>query len=288
MNKILSIRILTLGVMILSVMNGCKKTDTVTIPPVQSHFTFKDAGTYEILAANSKFSIPIGITAVQTTPTVIEYTISSPTGAVAGTQYTVAGNSITIPAGQSLSSIDINGSLAAYSSGRKDTLVVTLQSKAGGVGPILTNTTYKLSLRGPCFEGDVTLSAFLGSYRNTYEDFGGAYGPYTTTISAVKVLTAKTGEVTVTNIYDYGWNPIKFILDWTDANNRIATLTQQAGIGDAGTLSATYAGRDISVRPFAGQPGTFSACKQTLNLKLQVGVTGLGFFGTLYSVNMAR
>ncbi|NDC78425.1 MAG: hypothetical protein EBZ67_11210 [Chitinophagia bacterium] len=282
------IRNLLLPMLVIAMVAGCQKPDAVTIPPVQSHFTFKDGGTYEVLTANSRFAVPVGITTTQTTPTVVEFTITSPTGAVAGTHYTVAGNSITIPAGQAIGSINILGSLAAYSSGRRDTLVITLATKAGGVSPIITNTTYRLALRGPCFEGDVTLSAFLGSYKNTNEDFGGPYGPYTTTISAVRQLTPTTGEITVTNIFDYGWNPIKFVLDWTNPAARTAIPPQQSGIGNAGTISSTYAGRDISVRPLAGQPGTFSICKQTLNLTMQLGVTGLGFFGTPYYVNMAR
>jgi len=288
MQTLQHIRNLILPMLAIAILGGCEKPDAVTVPPLQSHFTFKDAGTYEVLTANSRFSVPVGITTTQKTPTVVDFAISSPTGAVAGTHYTVVSNSITIPAGQAIGAIDILGSFAAYSSGRKDTLVIRLETKSGGVVPIVTNTTYRLVLRGPCFEGDVTLSSFLGTYRNTNEDFGGAYGPYTTTISAVRQLTATTGEITVTNIFDYGWNPIKFVLVWTNPAARTAIPPAQSGIGNAGTLSSTYAGRDISVRALAGQPGTFSICKQTLNLTMQVGVTGLGFFATPYYVNMAR
>jgi len=223
-----TIRNLLLPMLVIAMVAGCQKPDAVTIPPVESHFTFRSAGTYEVLTANSRFSVPVGITTTQKTPTTVEFTITSPTGAVAGTHYTVGGgsNSITIPAGQAIGSIDILGSLAAYSSGRRDTLVITLSAKAGGVSPLSTNTTYRLALRGPCFEGDVTLSTFLGAYNNTNEDFGGPYGPYRTTISAVRQLTATTGEITVTNIYDYGWNPAKFVLNWTNPAARTAIPPQ--------------------------------------------------------------
>lgn len=278
---------LVILVMLLA-LGSCKKVDTIVLPPLESHFRFQSSGTFEVLTSTSVFKVPVGITKVSDQPVTIPFTITSRTGAQAGTHYNVTGNSITIPAGQSIGSIDIAGILAAYSTGRKDTIVITLGGKAGEVQPITTNGTFTLALRGPCFEGDVNLSAFLGTYRNTNEDFGGPYGPYTTTVSAVRQLTATTGEITVTNIFDYGWNPIKFILDWTDPNNRTVTLVQQSGIGNAGTVSSAYAGQDISVRPLAGNPGTFSICKQTITLRMQVGVTGLGFFGTPYTVNMAR
>lgn len=288
MRTISTIKSSLAAILLLMAVWSCKKVDTIVIPPVETHFQFTTSGTFEVLTATSVFKVPVGITTVSKKPVVIPFTITSKTGATSGAQYNVTGNTITIPAGQSVGSIDVAGILSAYLSGRKDTLVIKLQSKAGETSPIITNDTYTLIVRGPCFEGDVVLSQLLGSYKKTNEDFGGPYGPYTTTISAVKQLTPTTGEVTVTNIFDYGWNPIKFILDWTDPNNRTVTLVEQSGIGNAGTLSSTYAGKDISVRAFAGQVGTFSFCKQTLSLKLQVGVTGLGFFPTLYTVNMAR
>lgn len=267
---------------------SCKKLDSVVIPPVEAHFQFKTSGTFEVLTPTSVFKVPVGITTPSDKPVVIPFTITSKTGATSGAQYRVTGNTVTIPAGQAIGSIDIAGILPAYTGGRKDTIVIKLEGKVGEISPIVTNSTYTLVVRGPCFEGDVTLSQLLGSYRNTNEDFGGAYGPYITTISAVRQLTPTTGEITVTNLFDYGWNPVKFILNWTDPVNRTVTLVQQAGIGDAGTINGAYAGRDISVRPFAGRVGTFSICKQTLTLQMQLGVTGLGFFGTLYTVNMAR
>jgi hypothetical protein len=268
---------------------SCKKVDNLVIPPVEAHFQFKTSGTFEVLTASSVFKVPVGITTASDKPVVIPFTITSKSGATSGAQYNVSGNSITIPAGQVVGSIDVAGILAAYTGGRKDTLTITLESKAGQVAPISTNSTYTLIVRGPCFEGDVVLSQLLGAYKNTNEIWNNSpYGPYTTTISAVRQITPTTGEITVTNLFDYGWNPVKFILDWTDPNNRTVTLVQQSGIGNAGTITSAYNGSDISVRPFPGQVGTFSICKQTLTLRLQLGVTGLGFFNILYTVNMAR
>ena len=141
-----------------------------------------------------------------------------------------------------------------------------------------------------CFEGDVDLNALLGDYNKTNETFGiTPYGPYTTSISSVNQLTPTSGTIVVENIFDFGWGPITFTLDWSDPNNRtVIVVAQSSGIADAGTLSGAYAGEEVAVRPFAGQPGTFSACKGTLTLKMQLGVAGLGYFGELYTVNMAR
>ena len=171
---------------------------------------------------------------------------------------------------------------------RKDTLVFTF-SDAAITSPGLTNT-FTLAVSGPCFEGDVDLDALLGDYKNTNEVWNGsAYGPYTTSITGVNSTGATTGTITVANIFDAGWNPVTFTLDWTDPNNRRVTLVQQEGIGDGGTISTTYSGDDISVRPDrTGVVGTFSICNQTITLRMENGITGLGFFNIRYTVNMAR
>jgi hypothetical protein len=65
-------------------------------------------------------------------------------------------------------------------------------------------------------------------------------------------------------------------------------VSQSSGIADAGTLDPSFAGEQVQVRPFAGEPGTFSACTGRLTLKMQLGVAGLGYFGSLYTVNMVR
>lgn len=264
----------------------CCKKEEVTIPEPLAHFTNVAGGTFSVVSTNNLFKIPVGVTAVSDVDRTVNITVTSPSGAVQGTHYTLSSTSVVIPAGEAVDSLTIYAAYNQYLAGRKDTLIFTITGD--GVKPSSYNSTYTLALRGPCFEGDVDLNAFLGDYDKSVEDFGGPYGPYTTTVTAVNQTSATTGTITVANIFDAGWNPVTFTLNWTDPSNRTVTLVQQSGIGNAGTVSSTYAGQDISVRPFAGQVGTFSACNQTITIKMQIGVTGLGFFGTLYTLNMVR
>lgn len=266
---------------------ACKKYE-ITIPPTQAHFMNQTGATYFILTPTTTFKVPVGVTTVSNVDRTVTFSVSSPTGAVAGTHYNLTGNTVTIKAGQAVDSIEVRGVFSMYATGRKDTLVFTINE--GGAKASEYNKEYKLLMRGPCFDGDVALSDLLGVYSNTNEIFGNSpYGPYETTISAVSNTSATTGTITVTNIWDNGWNPIVFKLNWSNPSNITVTLDPQTGIGDAGTVSSTYAGRDISVRAHAvGGPGTFSVCSQTLTLRLQIGVTGLGYFSQLYTVTMAR
>lgn len=268
---------------------SCEKTK-ITIPPAQAHFVGDPVQTYSIEVDPAPvFNVVVGTTDVSSSERKVSYTVTSPTGAVAGTHYTLGTpGTVTIPAGQSTANIDVHGIYSAYTSGRKDTLILTVVDPE--VAPAGFQNTLKLVLRGPCFEGDVDLNAFLGDYDKTTETFGATpYGPYTTSISSFTQLTATTATIKVENIFDFGWNPLTFTLDWTDPANRTVTVvSQSSGIADAGTLDPSFAGEQVQVRAFAGEPGTFSACTGRLTLKMQLGVAGLGYFGALYTVNMVR
>jgi hypothetical protein len=171
-----------------------------------------------------------------------------------------------------------------YTSGRVDTLIFIIENGKGGIDAVF-NDTFRLTLTKACDQGD--LNSLLGEYNNTTELFGTTgYGPYTTSIISVNPISATSGEITVSNIFDFGWNPITFLLDWSDLDNRTVTLVEQSGIGDAEGLG--YPGLDISVRPYAGKVGTYSVCTGKLTLIMQVGITGLGWIPDLYTVSMAR
>ena len=163
-----------------------------------------------------------------------------------------------------------------------------IENGKDGIGGFF-NDTFRLALRGSCFEGDVDLNLLMGDYDNTNETWGTQpYGPYTTSIIAVNPIDATSGEITVSNIFDNGWNPITLLLDWSDPANRTVTLVEQSGIADGGSIDGSFEGLDVSVRPYAGRVGTFSACKETLTLQMQIGITSLGWFPDLYTVKMVR
>ena len=276
----------------ITMITGCKKQEVLTTPLEQAHFTNRASGTYDITGPTVTYKIPVGVTTVSTTDRTVNISVTSPTGAQLGTHYTLSKTSAVIPAGKSLDSIEVRAVFAQYQAGRKDTLVFTINE--GGVTRSDYNPTFKLLMRGPCFEGDVNLNLFLGAYTRTNETFGTSpYGPYRTTVSAVTQLTPTTGRVTITNVYDDGWVPAIFTFDWTDpANRKITLLTQNVGGNSANTFGATYAGMPYGIQPVptasGGQVGTFSVCNQTITLRMQVGIFGVGYSANLYTVTMVR
>jgi hypothetical protein len=211
---------------------------------------------------------------------------------VQGTHYTLSSNTVTFTKGKIVDTITVTAVHSQYLAGRKDTLVFSISDPANTSTGL--RNTFRLNIAGPCFEGDVDLNKLLGAYPNTSEVWGNSpWGPYRTTISAVNQLTPTTGTLTVTNIFDAGWDPLVFTLDWTDPNNRRVTLVTQRAGGDAGgSFGAQYDGMPYGVRPVpasaGGLVGTFSICNETLVLRMQVGIFGVGYSSSIYTLTMGR
>src|SRR5690349_13645761 len=123
------IGLLSLTAGLLSVLSvavvSCKK-DKVTTPD-QTVSLFGAGGTTATYLVpddpNSTFKIGLGITKASDAPRNITFTVTSPTGAAEGSQYTVSTKTVTIPAGKVVDSVSLKGIFAGYPTGRRDTLV---------------------------------------------------------------------------------------------------------------------------------------------------------------------
>lgn len=284
-------------------IQGCDKTkpyEGVT-PPYQVHFVGDAVRLVNISSDPAPtVELQVGTTVNGTDARSVTYNISSPSGAVAGTHYTIGTTgTVTIPANQSIGTIDIHPIYSAYATGRRDTLLFTLSQPSIDVAAFQDSVLIILRgivSSGPCSEDNVDLNTLLGDYETTTEDFDGtAYGPYTTSISSATQTSPTTGRIVVENIFDDGWGPISFDLDWTDPMNRTCIVVDGIIPGtDAGTVfGATYDGIPIIVtEPFgaigASPKGTYSYCAQTLTLQMELGIDGVGYYPGLYTVNMAR
>lgn len=276
--------------LLIAAVVSCKKNnfaiDKDIVPPSFVKFnTLQPAdsvGTYFIRSNNNVFKLPVGVTDVSDRDRTIQLTYSS-TGAAQGQQYN-APATITIPAGKAVDTLTIQGIFAGYpSSSKVDTLKITV---GGDVPTSAYKGTYTLYMRKYC---EVDITTFAGVYSNTRENYGGsAYGPYETTVSNITPISATKGRLSVSNIWDTGFGPIEFELDWSDpTNHKVTVIEKSSGIGDAGDLSSAYAGRQVAVRS-NGRVGTFNACDPEITLNFQLGVAGVGWFSAAYTVVLRR
>ena len=272
-------------------ITSCKKNNYVVdqdiVPPGFVKFmNTENAGLLDVTATTTTFTIPVGVTDVSSTDRTVNFTVESPSGAQEGVHYTLS--PVVIPAGESTANLTVTADFSEYADGRKDTLLISVATSPD-VKAATYNEEYTMILRGPCNEANIVVDAFAGAYGNSNEFWYSAYGPYDTEVTDIVQTSPTTATISVSNVYASNWNPITFTLDWTDINNRIVTLDEQSGIGNAGTLSSTYAGEDISVRAFPGETGTFSFCNETITLKLQIGITGIGWYeDAVYTLTLER
>jgi len=277
---------------------SCDKTKVypTTEAPALAHFLKTSTIQYAIRGTEpvDPITIGVGTSDVTNADRTVTISVTSPTGAAAGTQYNLSSTTLTIPAGEATTEFQLQGLITGYPSGRLDTLFLTITEPSVKPAQFLNKLTVVMG--DICSEGNpFNLSDFLGDYDNTNELLGtSGYGPYTTSITAATPITATTAQISVMNIFDDGWSdPINYILDWSDPNDKTATCVENLAIGgsDAGTLNSAYAGMTIAIRQASGYTGSFSSCDQTFTLVNQLGVSNLGWFGipaNLYTVTLAR
>ena len=125
---------------------ACKKEDAMVLPEQVPFFLARPAsGIYTIANATSVHKVRVGLTAVSSQDRTVNLTVSSTSGAVAGTHYTLNKTSLVFPAGKVIDSFEVRGVLSQYLAGRRDTLLVNLPSSEGVTH--LLSQTYRVFVR---------------------------------------------------------------------------------------------------------------------------------------------
>lgn len=297
-NKILYLLALTFlsGIVFIACSKDKERDDYLTIPPAQAHFANKTTGRFQVSSTNQTYKIAVGVTNVENRDRVVNFSVSSNSGAVAGTHYTIAQTSVTIPAGKTTDTIVLTANPALYPlGGRRDTLNFTILEPS--VTPSTYNKSFRLVLSGPCQENVIDLQEFVGEYNGSTEDYlGTVSGPYTINVLSAVQTSPTSGILTINNIRDGEWqDPIKITLDWSNPSVRTVTAIENpaiAGTNAGSVYGATYNGRTLSARQYAGSPGTalgtFSICNQTISVDLQLGITAVGWGNGWLTLFLAR
>ncbi|SDC35781.1 hypothetical protein [Niabella drilacis] len=242
---------------------GCKRNSDLTKPESRAEFPVA-TGSYSILNnPGSNFKIPIGFTDIQNIDRTINFSVTSPTGAVSGQQYTVAQNgSVTIPSGKALDSIQVNGLFAGYASrDKKDSLYFTI---TGGDGTPFTGfTTYKLVMQKVC-------PLVIGDYSGDFVVVQDAWEDY----SAGDVITLTNIDATHFSFKNkHALNPVPVVVTVNTSTNAVKIDKQIVG-----TLwdydDPAY------IDPTMAATGTIVACDKVINLSVSYGSKAGNWSGT--------
>ncbi len=272
------------AVISLTLLTSCNKNKPyeTAIAPSQAHFISNTQfmNYYVRNASADSFIIQVGTTDVSNVDRTVTFNITSPSGAVNGTDYSVVtpatGKAVTIKAGEAIGSIKLHGTFGSYSGGGKDTLVFTLA--APSIPAAGFSDTLKVILQSYC---DVDPTTFVGSYTKSFDIQTGSptYGPYKTEITSGALTTtgATSGYITVSNFWDVGGPEIRINLDWADPANFNTTVPAQFLYTDPSYGAATITGVGA---------GSFSSCDNTFKISYKVTVSA-GSFGN-YITKIAR
>lgn len=254
---------------------SCRKSEMLSIPAEVATFAGVSGGSYYVQNSTaSVYKIKVGATTVSDKERKVNFSVSSPSGAVAGTQYNLDGMTMTIPAGESFGYIEVKGLFSGYPANRRDTLSFKLEP--GALQPADFNNSFDLVLQRYC---DVDLNSFTGLYTQCAD--AGFAGVYTINVSSAVSTGPTTGYIMVENLWDLGpgSSPIRVNLDWTNPANFISSIpTGQPLNPNTGTYGQSY------VRPTGN--GSFSSCDNTFTLRYQVYVSAGSFAAT--TTTMAR
>lgn len=253
--------------------------------PALAHFGGSVNQTYWITSAGvAPYEILIGTTDVAKVDRTISFTVSSPTGATAGTQYTLDNTtgSVVIPAGQAAAIVKVQGRFDEYVAGRKDTLVFKIQE--GTVPTANFQNEVKLYMRGPCFDGDIAdISVIAGDYENTVEP---GWGPYTTSVTGVTQTAPGLATGFITNLYDT-FGALSANFDWTNPAQTKVTIPLQA-------TPFTASGYPLYVRSSPSpNVSLFSVCNDNMVVYIDVLAlvnppTGFGAYDMAVKIEMSR
>ncbi|RYY61272.1 MAG: hypothetical protein EOO05_06980 [Chitinophagaceae bacterium] len=239
-------------------------------------------------APGTKFTVPVGVSTVSSADRKVKFTYSSRT-AVKGTQFT-APDEITIPAGQAVANLDIQGLFGAYPTGRKDTLKIQISSGDGFVNSMKKYDSIFLIMQKYC---PVAIAEMEGDFDNSLEyTASGAinYGPYTISVLDVAPVTATTANAVFENIYGYG-GQVAGKFDYTDKGNFKVTIAEQNTgeiVEDSGDLY------ELWIRTSSVRPSTFSSCDGSITLYIDAIAkepgthTLLGYFAQNYKIVLNR
>ncbi len=256
-----------------SLFYSCKKAGVVTPDKEVAFFaTTGPSAIYRMTSATQIYKIPLGLTKIPGGARTITVAVTSPTGAVQGTQYTLNKTSITFDNAKIVDTIVVAAAYPLYQGSRIDTLKFSFTNAADGI-PSLSNT-FTLIVRGPCLEADMAMVDLLGNYTKTFEN--GSYGPYTSAFTGNTAITSKSAKTILSNIYDNAISA-EAVLNWSVSGSFTITIAAQP-------TPYAVGGLPLFVRSVGA--GTFVYCTQRFTIPMEL-YTSAGIYDQ-WIMTMAR
>jgi|GEM_PF-2938677 len=235
------------------ILAGCKKDDLLYDGPSLAHFTTPSA-TFYVEEQDTVYRVPVGLTkAFDTDMTFTVQVVEDGTTAVDGEQYRLRSTQVTIPAGQVIGYIEVEGIFENVAT--PTNLVLALDSTGSSAQ---FYQTFTLKIQQFC---KFVQEEFVGTYF-----FSSAWWEDEYEVDAVADPN-NPNAIIFKDLYDIGYD-VTVVFNDDNKNNIFVSVAQQPA-----WYNSTYG--DVYLM---GGTGTFNGCEKTLTYSTAHGVPGLGTF----------
>lgn len=259
---------LVLTVLLLGFIS-CNKNNpytTITSPTMPEFIAASNIVTFGVgnSSPTTNYIIPIGLTTASGGATSVKVSISSPTGAAQGTQYTATSTDISIPAGKVTdSSLVLTANYATYQNGRIDTLVLTIQNSNTNFVLDSTKTTLKVVIRRACA---LAISDYAGDFVVVKDEWAD-YAPG----DVITLTNVDATHFTFKNVHALNPTPISVTVNPT--TNAVSIAKQ--------TIGTLWNYNDPKyTTPNMSATGTIIPCDKIINFTVTYGYASSTFTGT--------
>jgi hypothetical protein len=243
------------------VLYSCKKDKVVT--PDQELALFGAGGTTTSYLVpdnpNATFKIGLGVTKPAPVDRKINFSITSPTGAVEGTQYTISSKTVTIPAGKVVDSVSLKGIFAGFPTGRRDTLVFKITG--GDIPALIGSDVFKVVLQKFC---PLDMTVFNGNFE-VLADWWEDYFPG-------DVVTISSSGNTITFDYPTPFNHQPLLIKVNPTT--FATTVDLTAFGRYSAAGTIYTAKSVD-----GANSVVIPCDRIVSVQLNFGSTGGANYG---------
>ena len=257
MNKTINFSIFFALILVMfSGLVSCDKSEPLTIPPSRASFLGASSDTYYVLDdPNSYYAIRVGFTTVSNQDRTINFSITPSADAKEGQDYVIPSMSVTIPAGQLIDSLIINGKFDGFADDHVDTLTFAISSASNAEG-LSGDSTFTLIVNKLCPYDVNNFSGKMKVITDEWEDY-------------------KTGDIIPVTLVDenhvsfeynaYDAQPIVITID---PDNRMTTVPKQP-YGNYGTPPDWPYGT-ISAQSVAGSADNYiDLCGKIISVRLE-------------------
>ncbi|MDE1192332.1 MAG: hypothetical protein PW786_09355 [Arachidicoccus sp.] len=265
------------------VMVSCNKRDKLPSPPAPMAMFERTYIDYILPPWTvTGYTIPLQLTQPLTQDVTVSFSVSSPSGAKSGSEYTLSSSTVTFKAGFTVPDMPavISFNQSEYAAGRTDSMVFAINGQNAGVATLAQSQTLQMNVGfGDPIPGTYTSTLNIGNVSTSSGNYGGASGEtLTKTVTKIADNTYALNIVSDNALYLLGSGATWDANYGLGGNSSKQTFTMV--LNSDNTVTITGSTQYGTIYTTGSAPSTFTPATLTFNLNYgqYATLTGYGLF----------